>query len=97
MERKARRELAIAGQKVLFLFLLASSFTYLLMMLRPTLFFQKGDYLSYTTGLIATAVLMGVVLGFIAPYFPGIVAGTCGVASGRIYGNSAGADRVDFN
>jgi hypothetical protein len=56
-----------SSQKVLFLFLLASSFTYLLMALRPTLFFQKGDYLSYTTGVIATAVLMGVVLGFMMP------------------------------
>jgi hypothetical protein len=56
-----------SSQKVLFLFLLASSFTYLLMALRPTLFFQKGDYLSYTTGIIATAVLMGVVLGFMMP------------------------------
>ena len=56
-----------SSQKVLFLFLLASGFTYLLMALRPTLFFQKGDYLSYTTGIIATAVLMGVVLGFMMP------------------------------
>jgi len=48
----------------LFLFLLASGFTYLLMTLRPTLFFQKGDYLSYTTGIIATAGLIGVALGF---------------------------------
>jgi hypothetical protein len=37
------------------------------MALRPTLFFQKGDYLSYTTGIIATAVLMGVVVGFMMP------------------------------
>jgi hypothetical protein len=56
-----------SSQKVLFLFLLASGFTYLLMALRPTLFFQKGNYLSYTTGIIATAVLMGVVLGFMMP------------------------------
>jgi hypothetical protein len=56
-----------SSQKVLFLFLLAAGFTYLLMALRPTLFFQKGDYLSYTTGIIATAVLMGVVLGFMMP------------------------------
>jgi hypothetical protein len=56
-----------SSQKVLFLFLLASGFTYLLMALRPTLFFQKGDYLSYTTGIIATAVLMGVVVGFMMP------------------------------
>jgi hypothetical protein len=54
-------------EKHIQLFLLASSFTYLLMALRPTLFFQKGDYLSYTTGIIATAVLMGVVLGFMMP------------------------------
>ena len=56
-----------SSQKVLFLFLLASGFTYLLMALRPTLFFQKGDYLSYTTGIIATAVLLGVVVGFMMP------------------------------
>lgn len=56
-----------SSQKVLFLFLLASGFTYLLMTLRPTLFFKKGDYLSYTTGIIATAVLMGVVVGFMMP------------------------------
>ena len=60
MERRISR-------KVLVLFLLASSVTYLLMALRPTLFFQKGDYLSYTTGIIATAILMGVVLGFMMP------------------------------
>ena len=56
-----------SSRKVLFLFLLASCLTYLLMALRPTLFFQKGDYLSYTTGIIATAVLMGVVIGFMMP------------------------------
>jgi hypothetical protein len=60
MERRSSR-------KVLFLFFLASGLTYLLMALRPTLFFRKGDYLSYTTGIIATAVLMGVVLGFMMP------------------------------
>jgi hypothetical protein len=51
----------------LFLFLLASGVTYLLMVLRPTLFFDKGDYLGYTTGMIATAVLLGVVMGFVMP------------------------------
>lgn len=56
-----------SSQKVLFLFLLASCLTYLLMALRPTLFFEKGNYLSYTTGIIATAVLLGVVLGFMMP------------------------------
>ena len=56
-----------SSQKVLVLFLLASGFTYLLMALRPTLFFQKGDYLSYTTGVMAAAVLIGVVLGFMMP------------------------------
>ena len=55
------------SQKVLFLFFLASCITFLLMALRPTLFFEKGDYLSYTTGIIAAAVLMGVVLGFMMP------------------------------
>jgi hypothetical protein len=56
-----------SSQKVPFLFLLASCLTYLLMALRPTLFFEKGNYLSYTTGIIATAVLLGVVLGFMMP------------------------------
>ena len=56
-----------SGQKVLFLFLLASGLTYLLMVLRPTLFFEKDNYLKYTTGIIATAILMGVVLGFMMP------------------------------
>lgn len=56
-----------SSQKVLFIFLLASCLTYLLMALRPTLFFEKGNYLSYTTGIIATAVLLGVVLGFMMP------------------------------
>jgi hypothetical protein len=56
-----------SSQKVLFLFLLASCFTYLLMTLRPTLFFQKGDYLSYGTGVFAAAVLLGVILGFMMP------------------------------
>ena len=60
MERRISR-------KALILFLVASGLTYLLMALRPTLFFQKGDYLSYTTGIIATAVLMGAVLGFMMP------------------------------
>lgn len=55
------------ARKVLFLFLLATGITYLLMVLRPTLFFEKGNYLRYTTGIIATAVLMGVVLGFMMP------------------------------
>ena len=54
-------------RKVLFLFLLATGVTYLLMLLRPTLFFEKGNYLRYTTGIIATAILMGVVLGFMMP------------------------------
>ena len=54
-------------QKVLFLFLLATGVTFVLMVLRPTLFFEKGNYLRYTTGIIATAVLMGVVLGFMMP------------------------------
>ncbi len=54
-------------RKVLFLFLLATGVTYLLMVLRPTLFFEKGNYLRYTTGIIATAILMGVVLGFMMP------------------------------
>lgn len=56
-----------SAQKVLFLFLLATGVTYLLMVLRPTLFFEKSNYLSYTTGIIATAILMGVVLGFMMP------------------------------
>lgn len=56
-----------SSRKVLVLFLLASSMTYLLMMLRPTLFFDKGDYLSYATGMIATSVLLGVVIGFMMP------------------------------
>ncbi len=56
-----------SAQKVLLLFLLASGMTYVLMVLRPTLFFDKGNYLSYTTGIIATAILMGVVLGFMMP------------------------------
>ena len=56
-----------SDRKVLFLFLLATGVTYLLMVLRPTLFFEKGNYLSYTTGIIATAILMGVVLGFMMP------------------------------
>ncbi len=56
-----------SARKVLFLFLLATGITYLLMVLRPTLFFEKGNYLRYTTGIIATAVLMGVVLGFMMP------------------------------
>jgi hypothetical protein len=56
-----------SAQKVLFLFLLATGITYVLMVLRPTLFFEKGNYLRYTTGIIATAVLMGVVLGFMMP------------------------------
>ncbi len=54
-------------RKVLFLFLVATGITYLLMVLRPTLFFEKGNYLRYTTGIIATAILMGVVLGFMMP------------------------------
>jgi hypothetical protein len=37
------------------------------MTLRPTLFFQKGDYLSYRTGVFAAAVLLGVILGFMMP------------------------------
>jgi len=56
-----------SSKKVLLLFLLASSVTYLLMVLRPTLFFDRGDYLRYTTGMIATAVLLGVVVGFMMP------------------------------
>ena len=56
-----------SDRKVLLLFLLATGVTYLLMVLRPTLFFEKGNYLSYTTGIIATAILMGVVLGFMMP------------------------------
>ena len=55
------------SRKALFLFLLASGVTYLLMVLRPTLFFDKGDYLGYTTGMIATAILLGVVTGFMIP------------------------------
>ena len=47
--------------------MLAAGITYLLMVLRPTLFFDKGDYLGYTTGMIATAVLLGVVVGFMVP------------------------------
>ena len=56
-----------SSRKTLFLFLLASGGTYLLMVLRPTLFFDKGDYLGYTTGMIATAILLGVVIGFMIP------------------------------
>ena len=56
-----------SSRKVLFLFLLASGVTYLLMVLRPTLFFDRGDYLGYSTGMIATAVLIGVVIGFMIP------------------------------
>ena len=56
-----------SSRKVLFLFLLAAGITYLLMVLRPTLFFDRGDYLGYTTGMIATAVLLGVVVGFMIP------------------------------
>jgi hypothetical protein len=56
-----------SSQKVLLLFLLASGVTYLLMVLRPTLFFDTGDYLSYTTGMIATSVLLGVVIGLMMP------------------------------
>jgi cyanate permease len=56
-----------SSRKVLLLFLLASGVTYLLMVLRPTLFFDRGDYLRYTTGMIATAVLLGVVIGFMMP------------------------------
>ena len=56
-----------SSHQVLFLFLLATGFTYLLMALRPSLFFQKGDYLSYTTGIIATAILIGVVVGLMMP------------------------------
>lgn len=56
-----------SAQKVLFLFLLATGVTYLLMWLRPSLFFEKGNYLRYTTGIIATAILMGVVMGFMMP------------------------------
>jgi hypothetical protein len=56
-----------SDRKVLFLFLLATGVTYLLMVLRPALFFEKGNYLRYTTGIIATAILMGVVLGFMMP------------------------------
>ena len=56
-----------ASQKVLLLFLLASGVTYLLMVLRPTLFFDRGDYLSYATGMIAISVLLGVVVGLIIP------------------------------
>lgn len=56
-----------ASRKVLVLFLLASGVTYLLMVLRPTLFFDRGDYLGYTTGMIATAVLLGVIIGFTIP------------------------------
>jgi hypothetical protein len=56
-----------SSQKVVSLFLLASGLTYLLMVLRPALFFEKGDYLRYTTGIIATAVFFGVILGFIMP------------------------------
>ncbi len=56
-----------SDRKVLFLFLLATGVTYVLMVLRPTLFFEKGNYLRYTTGIIATAILMGVVLGFMMP------------------------------
>ena len=55
------------SRKALFLFLLASGVTYGLMVLRPTLFFDKGDYLGYTTGMIATAILLGVVIGFMIP------------------------------
>lgn len=56
-----------SSRKGLILFLLASGVTYLLMVLRPTLFFDRGDYLRYTTGMIATAVLLGVVIGFLIP------------------------------
>ena len=56
-----------SSRKALVLFLLASGATYLLMVLRPTLFFDRGDYLGYTTGMIATAVLLGVVIGFMIP------------------------------
>jgi hypothetical protein len=56
-----------SDRKVLFLFLLATGVTYLLMVLRPALFFEQGNYLRYTTGIIATAILMGVVLGFMMP------------------------------
>ncbi|MGD2185179.1 MAG: hypothetical protein PVI71_03585 [Desulfobacterales bacterium] len=56
-----------SSQKVLLLFLLASAVTYLLMVLRPTLFFDRGDYLSYSTGMIATSVLLGVVISFMIP------------------------------
>jgi hypothetical protein len=56
-----------SSTKVLVLFLLAAGVTYLLMVLRPTLFFDKGDYLGYTTGMVATAVLLGVVIGFMIP------------------------------
>lgn len=56
-----------SSQIVIFLFFLAAFLTYLLMTLRPTLFFEKGDYLSYTTGIIAAAVLLGVILGFLMP------------------------------
>lgn len=56
-----------SSEKVLFLFLLASGVTYLLMVLRPTLFFKADNYLKYTTGIIATAVLLGVVIGFMMP------------------------------
>lgn len=56
-----------SGQKVLFIFLLASGATYLLMVLRPTLFFEKSNYFKYTTGMIATAILLGAMLGFLMP------------------------------
>lgn len=56
-----------SSQKVVLLFVLASGLTYLLMVLRPALFFETGDYLRYTTGIIATAVFFGVILGFVMP------------------------------
>jgi hypothetical protein len=56
-----------SSRKVPFLFFIASSITYLLMVLRPTLFFDKDSYLGYSTGMVASAVLLGVMLGIIMP------------------------------
>lgn len=61
-----RMELRFSRKGIL-LFFLATGLTYLLMALRPTLFLGKGDYLSYTTGFIATAILMGAMVGFMMP------------------------------
>ena len=55
------------ANKMIGLFIAASVVTFLLMILNPLIFFGSGVTLENYTGVLATAVFYGIILGFIFP------------------------------